>query len=212
MPDSATTQPVTAAAATTSDLAQPQVLTEGPAPAADYTDGRTDLGRRAEYWSSILAEHPMSLEFIDAHDDLSLLVPEDIESQAKMLAMMEKQIEQGAEDARRYLDESTRFDSAAQRPLKELLEALYQVDQHGIIIDDGPRFGEMIQNNNVTIGEMIDRYRNYYQRLAKKFLNGSHKRATILNSVRTGEASRSLMPPSARPETDARKQYSLEPK
>jgi hypothetical protein len=217
MPDSATTQPATAAAAaSTADIAAPPAAVANPAPTPvatpDYTDDRADLTRRAAYWKSILSEHPMSSEFIDAHDDLSLLLPEDIESQSKTLALMEKQIEQGAEDARRFLDESTRFDSSGQRPLKELLEALYQVDQHGIIIDDGPRFGDMIQNNNVTVGEMIDRYRNYYQRLAKKFLNGSHKRAAILNSVRTGEASRSLMPDNARPETDVRKQYSLEPK
>lgn len=162
------------------------------------------------YWKSILQEHPLSPEFIDAHDDLSLLIPDDFDSQAKTLALMEKQIEQGAEDARRFLDDSTRFDSPGQRPLKELLEALYQVDQHGIIIDDGPRFSQMIQNDSITVGDMVNRYRNYYQRLAKKFLNGSHKRAAILNSIRTGEASRSLMPESARPETDNRAQYSLE--
>lgn len=216
MPDSAITQPATAAAATTADLPQPHVLIENQAPAAtsnEYQlDDRADLTRRAEYWKGILTEHPMSSEFIEAHDDLALLLPEDIESQSKTLALMEKQIEQGAEDARRFLDESTRFDSPGQRPLKELLESLYQVDQHGIIIDDGPRFTEMIQNDNVTVGDMIGRYRNYYQRLAKKFLNGSHKRAAILNSVRTGEASRSLMPETARPDTDARKQYSLEQK
>jgi hypothetical protein len=213
MPDSATTQPATAAIATASDLPAPSVMSESPAPAANNyppIDDRSDLTRRAEYWKSILSEHPMSSEFIEAHDDLSLLMPEDMESQSKTLALMEKQIEQGAEDARRFLDESTRFDNPGMRPLKELLESLYQVDQHGIIIDDGPRFGEMIQNNAVTVGDLISRYRNYYQRLAKKFLNGSHKRAAILNSIRTGEASRSLLPESARPETDARKQYSLE--
>jgi hypothetical protein len=210
MPDSATTQPATAAAASPAGLTPP--------PAAetvnqDYgLDDRADLSRRADYWRSVLKEHPMSPEFVEAHDDLSLLLPDDTDAQARTLALMEKQIEQGAEDARRFLDESTRFDTSGQRPLKELLEALYQVDQHGIIIDDGPRFAQMLQNDSVTVGELIGRYRNYYQRLAKKFLNGSHKRAAILNSVRTGEASRSLMPESARPETDIRQQYSLEQK
>lgn len=210
MPDQATTAPTSAAAASTASLPV------APQPVIDPTnygfDEKTDLTRRAEYWKEVLKEHPMSPEFIEAHEDLSLLLPEDIDAQARTLALMEKQIEQGAEDARRFLDASTEFDNSGQRPLKQLLEALYQVDQHGIIIDDGATFGEMIQNDNVTIGQLISRYRSYNQRLAKKFLNGSHKRAAILNSVRTGEASRSLMPDAARPETDTRKQYSLEQK
>ena len=213
MPDSATTQPQAPAAASTANMtsAIPVGITEQQVKDMPF-DERADLSRRAEYWKGVLNENPMSPEFIEAHDDLSLLIPEDIDSQARTLALMEKQIEEGAEDARRFLDDSTVFDQPGQRPLKQLLEAFYQVDQHGIIIDDGPSFAEMIQSDKVTIGELIDRYRNYNQRLAKKFLNGSHKRAAILNSVRTGEASRSLMPPSARPDSDTRTQYELQQK
>jgi len=212
MPDAISTQPQAPAAASTANMPVIPVA-DPPEQIQDLPfDERADLARRAEYWKGVLKENPMSPEFIEAHDDLSLLIPDDIDAQSRTLALMEKQIEQGAEEARRFLDDSTVFDQPGRRPLKQLLEAFYQVDQHGIIIDDGPSFAEMIQTNTVTIGELIDRYRNYNQRLAKKFLNGSHKRAAILNSVRTGEASRSLMPPSARSETDTRTQYSLEQK
>ena len=153
-------------------------------------EAASDKAERREYWAGVLHDHPVSPEYVGS---IKLNTTQEgliKEFTPEILASLEGYVEEHTEIARQSLEEANKF-APEPRTIESLSEIQYALAELGHLADEKAQ--ALMKNDNTTLGQLVELFREVQTDHSRANLDEAHRISSVLNDIRTGHASTSLL-------------------